>query len=72
MRIEFWEETEEEYIFRCIDCGISYPIPIDPDKLHLYPELWKINKNDWNLEKKKLNYKVILFFVVAQMPNNFI
>ena len=38
-RIEFYDETEEEYIFRCIDCGAFYPIPIDPEKLHLYPGL---------------------------------
>ncbi|MFX0186113.1 MAG: hypothetical protein ACFE8A_00100 [Candidatus Hodarchaeota archaeon] len=39
IRIEFWEKTEEKYLFRCIDCGAFYPIPINPDKLHLYPEL---------------------------------
>ena len=38
-RIEFYEETEKEYLFRCIDCGAFYPIPINPDKLPLYPEL---------------------------------
>ncbi|MFX1397619.1 MAG: hypothetical protein ACFFAS_11330 [Promethearchaeota archaeon] len=28
-RISFWEEKDGKFIFRCIDCGIFYPIPID-------------------------------------------
>jgi len=33
IRIEYWDETEDEFIFRCIDCGTYYPIPIDPSRL---------------------------------------
>jgi len=36
IRIEYWEETEDAYVFRCYDCGAYYPIPIDPNKLPLY------------------------------------
>jgi uncharacterized Zn finger protein len=37
-RIEYWDENEEEYIFRCIDCGTYYPISIDTNKLYYdYP-----------------------------------
>ncbi len=32
-RIEYWDQTEEEHVFRCIDCGASYPIPMDLSKL---------------------------------------
>ncbi len=39
IRIEFWEETADEYVFRCYDCGAFYPLPIDPTKSRLYPEL---------------------------------
>ncbi|MFX1258216.1 MAG: hypothetical protein ACFFAN_10175 [Promethearchaeota archaeon] len=28
-RIEYWDQTQEQIIFRCIDCGIYYPIPTD-------------------------------------------
>ncbi len=37
VRIEYWDETEEEFIFRCIDCGTYYPIPIDDLALYDYP-----------------------------------
>lgn len=36
-RIEYWSETDEEFIFRCIDCGTFYPIPIDDLSLYDYP-----------------------------------
>jgi uncharacterized Zn finger protein len=34
IRIEYWDENEEEFIFRCIDCGTYYPIPVDTSKLY--------------------------------------
>lgn len=35
-KIKFYYETEEEYIFRCLNYGAFYLIPIDPGKLHQY------------------------------------
>ena len=35
IRIEYWDETDDEFIFRCIDCGTYYPIPIDPSKISI-------------------------------------
>ena len=29
IRIEFWEEIQDKFVFRCIDCGIYYPIHVD-------------------------------------------
>ncbi len=25
-RISFWEEKSNKFVFRCIDCGVFYPI----------------------------------------------
>jgi len=29
IRIEFWEEIQGKFVFRCIDCGTYYPIRVD-------------------------------------------
>ena len=35
IRINFWEELEDKLVFRCIDCGTYYPIPIDLRNLRI-------------------------------------
>ena len=37
-RIEYQENDGKEYIFQCIDCGLFYPVPIDPKKRHMLLE----------------------------------
>jgi len=34
--IDYWDETDEEIIFRCLNCKQYIPIPFDIDDLRLY------------------------------------
>lgn len=34
-RIEYWDQSGEKLIFRCIDCGAYYPIPINVKNLQM-------------------------------------
>ena len=34
--IQYWDETDEEVVFHCLDCGRYYPIHYDTIKLHFY------------------------------------
>ena len=34
--IEFWDETDEEILFKCQQCGKYYPIPFDRSHPHFY------------------------------------
>jgi len=36
-RIEYWDDISDEHVFRCIDCGMYYPIPKDLEKTFEYP-----------------------------------
>ena len=35
-KINYWDETDEEIIFKCLDCLHFYPVPFNTDKLHSY------------------------------------
>jgi len=37
--IDYMHCDENEYAFQCIDCGVYYYIPIDPDQKQVFPEL---------------------------------
>ena len=34
--VKYWDETDEEVVFQCADCGRYYPVPFDTSKLHFY------------------------------------
>jgi hypothetical protein len=34
--IDYWDETDEEIIFKCFNCKQFYPIPFHKNKLNLY------------------------------------
>ncbi len=36
MKIRYWDETDEEVIFRCADCGKFIPIPFSKTILRFY------------------------------------
>ncbi len=36
-RIEYWYDIIDKHVFRCIDCGMYYPISMDVEKTFEYP-----------------------------------
>lgn len=36
LKIDYWDETEEEIIFKCLECQHLYPVPLNTEKLHSY------------------------------------
>ncbi len=34
--IDYWDETDEDIIFKCLNCKQFIPIPFNMDKLHFY------------------------------------
>ncbi len=35
-KIEYWDETEEEIIFRCLNCKIFYTLSLNREKLLIF------------------------------------
>ncbi len=35
-RVKYWDETEAEIIYKCLDCSHFYTIPLNKDKLNIY------------------------------------
>ena len=37
-RIEYWDDIGDDHVFRCIDCGMYYPIPSKAEKILEYSQ----------------------------------